>query len=255
MGKLIRAGAAILAAGLLVVFAWDARAQTAASDVGVGGYQDQAVEAVHRDLLAGAPEAPDTGFRIAIESGPTSALTEFTPRFGGLGGPAMGHPEALAESSFGAGGLGPDSNKRLQLGYNNSAEIAGVTVDLSANAAMVAPPSAAPSDVGSGLVVGGGLAVAGVRFDAAYGHDAASLIGLDGTRMTAGVAYGLGPVDARVSYSLVDSETAAGTSLFTLGSQLTLVPGLVVQGDLAYAEDGRQGDAKTAGRVGLKLNF
>ncbi len=167
----------------------------------------------------------------------------------------MGHADALAESSFGASGPGSDPNKRLQLGYNNSAEIAGVTVDLSANAAMVPPPSAAPSDVASGLVVGGGLAVSGVRFDAAYGQDAASLIGLDGTRMTAGVAYGLGPVDARVSYSLVDSETAAGTSLFTLGSQLTLVPGLVVQGDLAYAEEGRQGDAKTAGRVGLKLNF
>jgi hypothetical protein len=255
MGKLIRAGGAILAAGLLVVFAWDARAQTAASDVGVGGYQDLAVEAVHRDLVGDAPAAPDTGFRIAIESGPTSALTEFTPRFG-LGAGAMGHSDALAESSFGANAPpGPDPNKRLQLGYNNSAEIAGLTVDLSASAAMVPPPSAALSDVGSGLVVGGGLAVAGVRFDAAYGHDAASLIGLDGTRMTAGVAYGLGPVDARVSYSLVDSEIAAGTSLFTLGSQLTLVPGLVVQGDLAYAEDGRQGDAKTAGRVGLKLNF
>jgi hypothetical protein len=156
---------------------------------------------------------------------------------------------------LGASASGLDPNKRLQLGYNDSAEIAGLTVGLSASAAMVPPPSAALSDVGSGLVVGGGLAVAGVRFDAAYGHDAASLIGLDGTRMTAGVAYGLGPVDARVSYSLVDSETAAGTSLFTLGSQLTLVPGLVVQGDLAYAEDGRQGEARTAGRVGLKLNF
>ncbi len=69
MGKLIRAGGAILAAGLLVVFAWGARAQTAASDVGVGGYHELAVEAAQRDLLAGAPEAPDTGFRIAIEFG------------------------------------------------------------------------------------------------------------------------------------------------------------------------------------------
>ena len=108
----------------------------------------------------------------------------------------------------------------------------------------------------SGLVVGGELAVSSLRFDAAYGQDAALMgLGLDGSRMTAGVTYGLGPIDTRLSYSVVDrQETTVNTSVFTVGSRLTLTPGLVVQGDLAYAGD-RNGESATAGRVSLKLNF
>ena len=79
-------------------------------------------------------------------------------------------------------------------------------------------------------------------------------MGLDGSRMTAGVAYGFGPLDTRMSYSLVERETAVDTSLITVGSRLTLKPGLVVQGDVAYADD-EKGDATTAGRVSLRFNF
>jgi hypothetical protein len=106
----------------------------------------------------------------------------------------------------------------------------------------------------SGLAVGGELAVSSLRFDASYGEDAA-LLGLEGSsRMTAGVAYGIGPFDTRMSYSLVERETAVDTSLITVGSRLTLRPGLVVQGDVAYAGD-ENGDNATAGRVSLRFNF
>ena len=43
--------------------------------------------------------------------------------------------------------------------------------------------------------------------------------------MTAGVAYGFGPLDTRMSYSLVERETAVDTSLITVGSRLALRPG------------------------------
>jgi hypothetical protein len=41
----------------------------------------------------------------------------------------------------------------------------------------------------------------------------------------------------------------------TVGSRLTLQPGLVLQGDLAYAEEESSGDAATAGVVSLRFNF
>ena len=79
-------------------------------------------------------------------------------------------------------------------------------------------------------------------------------LGLDGTRKTLGVGYGLGPVDTHVSYSVVDRQTAVNSNLFTVGSRLTLTPGLALQGDVAYADD-KNGDSSTAGRVSLRLNF
>ena len=64
----------------------------AASDVGVGGYQDQVLEAVHRDLVG--PAGEDSRYTIRLQSGANSALTAFTPRFGALGlGSAGGLPD------------------------------------------------------------------------------------------------------------------------------------------------------------------
>jgi hypothetical protein len=40
-----------------------------------------------------------------------------------------------------------------------------------------------------------------------------------------------------------------------VGSQLTLQPGLILQGNLAYAEQQSTGDAATAGVVSLRFNF
>jgi hypothetical protein len=73
--------------------------------------------------------------------------------------------------------------------------------------------------------------------------------------VTAGIAYGFGPIDARISYSVVGAEDETAASLVTLGSRLTLQPGLILQGDLAYAEEESSGDAATAGVVSLRFNF
>ncbi len=178
-------------------------------------------------------------------------MTAFTPRLGGLG---LGVSASRRRPAGGRTGLdrAPVSRdvRELQLGLGG-AEIAGLPVGLAATAAM-SDAAAATGD--SGLAVGGELAVSGLRFDASYGEDAA-LLGLDGSsRMTAGVAYGFGPFDTRMSYSLVERETAVDTSLITVGSRLTLRPGLVVQGDVAYADD-ENGDVSTAGRVSLRFNF
>jgi hypothetical protein len=94
-----------------------------------------------------------------------------------------------------------------------------------------------------------------VRFDAALG-ERATVLGVSGNRMTAGIAYGLGPVDTRVSYSVVSgADDDAAASMLSVGSRLTLQPGLILQGDLAYAEQENTGDAATAGVVSLRFNF
>ncbi len=224
----------------------------AASDVSVGGYQDQALSAVHRDLVG--PLATDGRYAIRLESGDSSALTAFTPRFGGLGLSGAERLPGYQRSATPEAAPASNEMHSLLLGLSGT-EIAGWAVDLAAGAGVVNP--SATSDTGeSGLVVGGELAVSSLRFDATYGQDAALMgLGLDGSRMTAGVTYGLGPLDTHLSYSVVDrEESPVDTSVFTVGSRLTLTPGLVVQGDVAYADD-KKGDAATAGRVSLRLNF
>jgi hypothetical protein len=249
MQTAVRAGAVVVVAGL--TWAVPAVAAPMASDVGVGGYHDTALRAAQRSLLAETPEVADNQFQISIGNGPGLAVTAFTPRLGGLGLGVIGQQEAPAGGRTGLDRAPVSRDVReLQLGLGG-AEIAGLPVGLAATAAM-SDAAAATGD--SGLAVGGELAVSGLRFDASYGEDAA-LLGLDGSsRMTAGVAYGIGPFDTRMSYSLVERETAVDTSLITVGSRLTLRPGLVVQGDVAYADD-ENGDVSTAGRVSLRFNF
>jgi len=245
MQTAVRAGAVVVVAGLT----W-AMPAAAASDVGVGGYHDVALRAAQRSLLAGTPDVTDPQFQITLGDGSSSAVTAFTPRFGGLGLGVVGHQDAPAGGRNGLDRRPVSTEVReMQVGLG-AAEVAGLPIDLAATAAM-SEGAAATGD--SGLAVGGELAVSGLRFDASYGEDAA-LMGLDGSRMTAGVAYGFGPLDARMSYSLVERETAVDTSLITVGSRLTLRPGLVVQGDVAYADD-ENGDVSTAGRVSLRFNF
>jgi Gram-negative porin len=251
MWQAVRAGGAVAIAGLALVAS--SAPVRAASDVGIGGYHDQALQAAQRSLLAPSPEAMDARFQISIGSGPSSALTAFTPRFGGLGLGVGALGDRADRAPVSAGGTVDSSTEvhQLEIGLTG-AEVAGWNVDLAATAGVTSPAaSAAAGD--AGLVVGGELAVSGLRFDAAYGEDA-DFMGFDGTRMTAGVAYGFGPVDTRMSYSLVERETAVDTSLFTVGSRLALQPGLVVQGDVAYADD-ENGEVSTAGRVSLRFNF
>jgi Gram-negative porin len=248
-------GRATLAVGVSVpLLATPALA--AEPEVSVGGYHDAALRAAQNEWLGinlGMAGDPSTGPRpiVAQPDGP-SALTSFTPRFGGLGlGIASGRHQEFGSALLGA--TAPDRSQGLEVGLKNTSKIAGMALDWSAKASVGREPPAQPGD-GSSLVVGGELAISGVRFDAAYGEHA-TVLGVSGNRMTAGVAYGIGPVDTRISYSLVSASDETEASLLTVGSQLTLQPGLILQGNLAYAEQQSTGDAATAGVVSLRFNF
>lgn len=241
-------GAAVAVGALVALAAIDARA---ASEVNVGGFHDRAIATTRQDLLGEAPAPPDpTGpVQMRLDAGPTSALTAFTPRLGGLAIAGRRHSEANLQVDEEA-----QEPQQLQLGLRDTAEIAGWEIGLAATADMGHAPAVGGQESNSALVVGGQLAVSGLRFDAAVGRDSA-LLGEPGNRVTAGVGYEFGPLDTRMSYSLVETEErAAETGLLTLGSSLALSSGVVLNGDLAIA-DQEDGDGTTAGRVSLRLNF
>jgi hypothetical protein len=226
----------------------------AASEVDVGGFHQQIIETARQDLLTAAPSSPaaNLGTQLEVRSNPApgSALTAFTPRFGGLGLAISGRQHSRA--SLLADGENTEAH-RLQIGLRDSAEIAGWDVGLAATADM-GRSSTAGDGGSSALMVGGQLAVSGLRFDAAVGRDS-SFLGEDGRRVTAGVGYEFGPLDTHMSYSLVENEErATETGLLSLASQLELSSNLVLKGDLAVAEED-DGTATTAGRVSLRLNF
>lgn len=243
-------GSGVLAA-IAATFVWSSA--QAASEVDVGGYLDHVLQLTQRDLVGDAPvgETPALGggFQVrADDPGPGSAFTAFTPRLGGLG-LALGGRHQPRPAGTGAG-----QPRAVQVGLRDTAEIAGWQIDLAATADMQRAGPGARDDGSSTLVVGGELAVSGLRLDAAVGRDAA-LLGYDGNRVTAGVGYDFGRLGTRMSYSLVERDDRAdATSLLTLGSQFAFSSGLILKGDLAFAEEDN-GDASTAGLVSLRLNF
>ena len=242
------AGVVTVVGVLLALAGTDAHA---ASEVDVGGFHDQAIATTRHDLLGegAAPGAVDAGGRmqLRLDTGPGSALTAFTPRLGGLAIAGRRHSEANLQ-------VDEPEARRLQLELNNTAEVAGWEIGLAATADVAHTPPAGDRDASSELVVGGQLAVLGVRFDAAVGRDS-TLLGEQGDRVTAGIGYEFGPLDTRMSYSLVESEArATETGLLTLGSSLALSSSLKLQGDLAIADE-QDGDGTTAGRVSLRWNF
>jgi hypothetical protein len=225
----------------------------AASDVDVGGFHDRALATTQQDLMGDvpAPGSPQGAWPVEmrLDAGPTSALTGFTPRLGGL---------AIAGRRHSEGNLQLDEAdkepRRVQLGLSDTASIAGWEVGLAATADMGSAPAVGSTDGTSELVVGGQLAVSGLRFGAAVGRDSA-MLGEAGNRVTAGVGYDFGPLDTHMSYSLVETaERAAETGLLTLGSSFALSSGVVLKGDLAIADE-EDGEGTTAGRVSLRLNF
>jgi len=248
-------GLRTLAVGMGVVLATSV-AVHAESDVSVGGYHDQALRAAQAEWLGLSGGATDSGSAglppLALDTPSSSTQTSFTPRLGGL---SLGFGALQAASMPAAGSLatGGTSGRQVAFGLSNTSTIAGVAVDWSAKAGVSHQP---PTKAGerSSFVVGGELAVSGVRFDAAYG-ERSTVLGVSGNRVTAGIGYGFGPIDARISYSVVSAEDEAAASLVTVGSRLTLQPGLILQGDLAFAEEERGGDAATAGVVSLRFNF
>jgi hypothetical protein len=241
-------GAAIAVGALVALPGTDARA---ASEVDVGGFHDQAIATTQQDLLGEAPAAPEsTGpVQMRLDAGPTSALTAFTPRLGGLAIAGRRHSEANLQVDE-----EKEEPQQVQLGLSDTAEIAGWEIGLAATADMGHAPATGGEEASSALVVGGQLAVSGLRFDAAVGRDSA-MLGEQGNRVTAGVGYDFGPIDTHMSYSLVETEEREpATGLLTLGSSLALSSGVVLKGDLAIADE-QDGDGTTAGRVSLRLNF
>lgn len=224
----------------------------AASEVDVGGFHDRAIATTQQDLMGDASVAASSAVgpvQVGMDAAPTSALTAFTPRLGGLAIAGRRHSEANLQVDATA-----EEPQRLQLGLSDTAEIAGWEVGLAATAEMGHAPAVGANDSTSEFMIGGQLAVSGLRFGAAVGRDSA-LLGEAGNRVTAGVGYDFGPLDTHMSYSLVESEErAAETGLLTLGSSMALSSGVVLKGDLAIA-DQQDGDGTAAGRISLRLNF
>jgi Gram-negative porin len=232
-------------------------AAAAEPEVFVGGYHDHALRAAQDEWLGLSVGLAESGAvapaPLTVGSGPASALTTFTPRFGGFGLGAGDSAQRAPLDRVGPAAV-PSPARHVEVGINDTSRIVGVDVDWSAKAGVGHAPPVQPGDPSS-FVVGGELAVSGVRFDAAYG-ERASVLGVSGNHMTAGIAYGIGPVDTRVSYSVVSAEDeSSAASMLSVGSRLTLQPGLILQGDLAYAEEENTGDAATAGVVSLRFNF
>jgi hypothetical protein len=234
----------VVVAGALVGMA--TTGAQAASEVDVGGFHDRVMEGARGELLE--PPASTPQLRIGTAPAPTSAFTGFTPRLGGLSIAGRRHSEAslvLEEDAV--------PSDRLQIGLSDSALIAGWEVGLAATA-DVGQSGGGEGVRDSALMVGGQLAVSGLRLDAGVGQDA-TMLGESGRQVTAGVGYDFGRLDTRMSYSLVESEErAAATGLLSLGSELELGSNLTLNGDLAIAEED-DGTSTTAGRVSLRLNF
>ncbi len=234
-----------------------ASAATAAEpEVYVGGYHDHALRVAQDEWLGLNVGLAESGaalpLPLTVTSGSASALTTFTPRFGALGSDA-GDSVPRAQLNRDGPPAAPSPARHVEVGINDTSRIVGVDVDWSAKAGVGHRPPVQPGEPSS-FVVGGELAVSGVRFDAAYG-ERATVLGVSGNHMTAGIAYGIGPVDTRLSYSVVSAEDESAASMLSVGSRLTLQPGLILQGDLAYAEEEDTGDAATAGVVSLRFNF
>ena len=249
MAAVTRSSAAIVIGACVALAASNAQA---ASEVDVGGFHDRAIATTQQELTdgAGAVGSPPAGpVQMRMNAAPTSALTAFTPRLGGLAIAGRHHSEA---------NLQVDEEKqkaqRVRLGLSDTAEVAGWEIGLAATADMGHVPAVGSNAGGSEFVVGGQLAVSGLRLDAAVGRDT-TLLGEPGNRMTAGVGYDFGRFDTHMSYSLVESEErTTETGLLTLGSSFAFSSGVELKGDLAIA-DQEDGEGTTAGRVSLRLNF
>lgn len=247
MAAVTRSSAAIVIGAGLALVATGARA---ASDVDVGGFHDQAIATTQQNLMGTAATPPAVGsVQIRTNAAPGSALTGFTPRLGGLAIAGRRHSEA---------NLQVDEEKReaqrVQLGLSDTAEVAGWEIGLAATADMGRAPAVGSEEATSEFVVGGQLAVSGLRLDAAVGRDT-TLLGEPGSRMTAGVGYDFGRLDTHMSYSLIETDQrTTETGLLTLGSSFALSSSVELKGDLAIA-DQEDGEGTTAGRVSLRLNF
>lgn len=226
-----------------------------AEDVSVGGSHERLLVDAQRSLAEGAGERSGLGLgnvRITVGNGEASALTGFTPRFGALG----------RDPSASSGDIGrllktrdqaSPSSQQVTIAPETAADFAGLGVMWSARAALQ-PGSPGEGVNPSSLSLGGELAFSGLQLDASYSGSEDRLVGPDGSGLSAGVGYDFGTVATRMGYSLVERDSPDETSLFTVGSQLAINPGLVVSGDVAYAKE-TEGTSSTAGVVSFKFSF
>jgi hypothetical protein len=244
----------LVAAPAAIVLVLSSASPVRAGDVSVGGSHDQVLVDAQRSL-AGAEGGRGVALgslQITVGSGETSALTRFTPRFAGVGRPSAGSTDANADRFAPATDQLERAPQELRIAPESAADIAGFGVGWSARAALQSDDSNTLSP--SALAVGGELAVSGLKLDASYGAASSALVDPEGLGMSAGVGYEFGTLATRMGYSLVERDTPSETSVFTLGSQLAVHPGLVVSGDLEYADE-TEGDSATAGVVSFKFSF
>lgn len=227
-----------------------------AADVAVGGSHQQILVDAQRSLVDGRDAGGDLAlgsFQITVGSGASSALATFTPRFGGVGRGVTGSASHTGAPLL-QDRLQPVGDRQeLMLAPRSASEIAGLGVNWAAKASLASERGGGVNP--SSLALGGQLAVSGLHFDASYGPSAGTLVGPEGPGLSAGVGYDFGMVATRMGYSLVERDSPDETSLFTLGSQLAINPGLVLSGDVAYAGDAGDGESSTAGVVSFKFSF
>ncbi len=244
-------GMVVIAGGVLST---GASSVEAASEVNAGGFLEEGLAAFQNQLSSSSASPGYLQVRPLDTS--ESRVMTFTPRFAGTPVELRERQSIEAGSILKArlsGSQGTSDSGGRTFGLFESHRLGAFELDLSAVAEFGAESSDA-ADPGSAFALGGGLEVSGVRLDASYGRDGVSE--LASNRVTAGISYGFGSLDARVSFSRYENELfEEDTRVVRFGSQLTLGEGLVLGGDLAYSNDEIDGSTAAAGVLNFRFNF
>jgi hypothetical protein len=232
-------------------------AAQAASDVFVGGFVDQGLSALHNELAPSGGTVRSYGLSVTTEPDPT--VIGFTPRFAGVPVGLLEDPTIDRGSLLKARLSAPGGTVERSVALNRSQDLGPVAIDVAAVAGYTGQPENELAE-SSSFGFGGGLSIIGLeglRFDASYGRQN-DVLGFARDRMTAGVGYGIGALDTRVSISSVaqydNGVETDEKQIWSFGGQLKLGERWVVGGDLAYSS-GLAGDTSTSGVVNFRFNF
>lgn len=244
-------GMVVVAGGVVAV---GAPSVEAASEVNAGGFLEEGLAAFQSQLSPGGQAADSLQVR-SLSDANTRVMT-FTPRFAGSPVELLERPSNDTGSILKArlsSPRGTDDGGERALGLFETHSLGAFALDVSAIAEFGATSSDAV-DPGSAFALGGGLEISGVRLDASFARDGVSE--LASNRLSAGIGYGFGSLDTRVSYSRYENELLEeDTRVVRFGSQLTLGEGLVLGGDLAYSNDQVNGSSAAAGVLNFRFNF
>ena len=164
-------------------------ARQAASEVDVGGFHDRAIATTQQDLMGDVPAwSPQAAgpVQMRMDVGPTSALTASRRAWAGSRSPAAAIPQRICRSTRPTRTTAAAARPRRHGQHRWLGSRPGGDRGYGACAPAVGTNSGT-----SELVVGGQLAVSGLRVDAAVGRDSA-MLGEAGNRVTAGVGYDFG---------------------------------------------------------------